>query len=61
MIAPRARLRARVHEDVITRLVERHGPDEATALLVGDVVGKGLEAARRAAFSRTVFARIGEG
>jgi len=32
------------------------GPDGATALVVGDVVGKGLEAARRAAFSRTVFA-----
>lgn len=32
------------------------GPHEATALVVGDVVGKGLEAARRAAFIRTVFA-----
>jgi serine phosphatase RsbU (regulator of sigma subunit) len=32
------------------------GPDAATALLVGDVVGKGLGAARRAAFIRTVFA-----
>jgi sigma-B regulation protein RsbU (phosphoserine phosphatase) len=32
------------------------GPDEATALVVGDVVGKGLGAARRAAFVRTVFA-----
>ena len=32
------------------------GPHEATALVVGDVVGKGLEAARRAAFVRTVFA-----
>jgi serine phosphatase RsbU (regulator of sigma subunit) len=31
------------------------GPDDATALVVGDVVGKGLEAARRAAFVRTVF------
>ena len=32
------------------------GPHEATALVVGDVVGKGLRAARRAAFVRTVFA-----
>jgi serine phosphatase RsbU (regulator of sigma subunit) len=32
------------------------GPHETTALVVGDVVGKGLEAARRAAFIRTVFA-----
>jgi serine phosphatase RsbU (regulator of sigma subunit) len=32
------------------------GPHEATALVVGDVVGKGLGAARRAAFIRTVFA-----
>jgi serine phosphatase RsbU (regulator of sigma subunit) len=32
------------------------GPQESTALVVGDVVGKGLEAARRAAFVRTVFA-----
>jgi serine phosphatase RsbU (regulator of sigma subunit) len=32
------------------------GPQEATALVVGDVVGKGLGAARRAAFIRTVFA-----
>lgn len=32
------------------------GPHEATALVVGDVVGKGLGAARRAAFTRTVFA-----
>jgi serine phosphatase RsbU (regulator of sigma subunit) len=31
------------------------GPHEATALVVGDVVGKGLGAARRAAFVRTVF------
>ena len=32
------------------------GPHDATAFVVGDVVGKGLEAARRAAFVRTVFA-----
>ena len=32
------------------------GPHETTTLLVGDVVGKGLGAARRAAFVRTVFA-----
>jgi Stage II sporulation protein E (SpoIIE) len=32
------------------------GPDDATALVVGDVAGKGLEAARRATFIRTVFA-----
>ncbi len=103
-----ARLRneARVHEDVITRLLEQlaadelelndlravrdaltpprlssrpgvdlaasflparegvsgdfylvaDGPHKATALVVGDVVGKGLAAARRAAFVRTVFA-----
>jgi serine phosphatase RsbU (regulator of sigma subunit) len=31
------------------------GPNDATALVVGDVVGKGLGAARRAAFIRTVF------
>jgi sigma-B regulation protein RsbU (phosphoserine phosphatase) len=31
------------------------GPNETTALVVGDVVGKGLAAARRAAFVRTVF------
>jgi serine phosphatase RsbU (regulator of sigma subunit) len=31
------------------------GPQESTTLVVGDVVGKGLEAARRAAFVRTVF------
>jgi serine phosphatase RsbU (regulator of sigma subunit) len=31
------------------------GPRDATALVVGDVVGKGLGAARRAAFTRTVF------
>lgn len=32
------------------------GPQDATVLVVGDVVGKGLRAARRAAFIRTVFA-----
>jgi serine phosphatase RsbU (regulator of sigma subunit) len=32
------------------------GPHDTTALVVGDVVGKGLDAARRAAFIRTVFA-----
>jgi len=32
------------------------GPQDATVLVVGDVVGHGLEAARRAAFVRTVFA-----
>jgi serine phosphatase RsbU (regulator of sigma subunit) len=32
------------------------GPDHATAVVIGDVVGKGLGAARRAAFTRTVFA-----
>lgn len=32
------------------------GPHDTTTLLVGDVVGKGLGAARRAAFIRTVFA-----
>jgi serine phosphatase RsbU (regulator of sigma subunit) len=32
------------------------GPHDATVLVVGDVVGKGLRAARRAAFIRTVFA-----
>jgi serine phosphatase RsbU (regulator of sigma subunit) len=31
------------------------GPHDATAIVVGDVVGKGLGAARRAAFVRTVF------
>jgi serine phosphatase RsbU (regulator of sigma subunit) len=31
-------------------------PNDTTALVVGDVVGQGLEAARRAAFIRTVFA-----
>jgi serine phosphatase RsbU (regulator of sigma subunit) len=102
----RLRSEARVHEDVIARLLERlqadelelndlravrnaltppelssqpgvdlaasflpategvsgdfylvgQGPHDATALIVGDVVGKGLPAARRAAFIRTVFA-----
>ena len=105
-LVERLRREARVHEDVITRLLERlaadevelndlravrdaltppelgsrpgvdlaasflpategvsgdfylvaEGPHEATALVVGDVVGKGLGAARRAAFIRTVFA-----
>jgi serine phosphatase RsbU (regulator of sigma subunit) len=32
------------------------GPHDTTGLVVGDVVGKGLAAARRAAFIRTVFA-----
>jgi serine phosphatase RsbU (regulator of sigma subunit) len=32
------------------------GPHQATALVVGDVVGKGIGAARQAAFIRTVFA-----
>jgi sigma-B regulation protein RsbU (phosphoserine phosphatase) len=32
------------------------GPQETTTLVVGDVVGKGSGAARRAAFVRTVFA-----
>ena len=31
------------------------GPQEATVLVVGDVVGHGLDAARRAAFVRTAF------
>lgn len=31
------------------------GPQDATVLVVGDVVGHGLEAARRAAFVRTAF------
>jgi serine phosphatase RsbU (regulator of sigma subunit) len=102
----RLRTEARVHEDVIARLLERlaadelelndlrairnaltppelasrpgvdlaasflpasegvsgdfylvaEGPHDATAVVVGDVVGKGLAAARRAAFIRTVFA-----
>ena len=32
------------------------GPQDATVLVVGDVVGHGLAAARRAAFTRTTFA-----
>jgi len=32
------------------------GPGDSTVLVVGDVVGKGLAAARRAAFVRTTFA-----
>lgn len=32
------------------------GPQESTVLVVGDVVGHGVEAARRAAFIRTTFA-----
>jgi serine phosphatase RsbU (regulator of sigma subunit) len=32
------------------------GPQESTVLVVGDVVGHGLHAARRAAFARTTFA-----
>jgi len=32
------------------------GPQDATVLVVGDVIGHGLEAARRAAFVRTTFA-----
>ena len=32
------------------------GPRDVTVLVVGDVIGKGLTAARRAAFVRTVFA-----
>lgn len=32
------------------------GPQDSTVLVVGDVVGHGLEAARRAAFVRTTFA-----
>ena len=32
------------------------GPQDSTVLLVGDVVGHGLQAARRAAFIRTTFA-----
>ena len=34
------------------------GPQESTLLVVGDVVGHGLQAARRAAFVRTAFAAI---
>jgi len=105
-VVERLRREARVHDDVITRLLERlaadelelndlrairdaltppelasrpgvdlaasflpatdgvsgdfyllaEGPHEATVLVVGDVIGKGLAAARRAAFIRTVFA-----
>ncbi len=32
------------------------GPEDSTVLVIGDVIGHGLEAARRAAFVRTVFA-----
>jgi serine phosphatase RsbU (regulator of sigma subunit) len=32
------------------------GPQDSTVLIVGDVVGHGLQAARRAAFVRTAFA-----
>jgi serine phosphatase RsbU (regulator of sigma subunit) len=32
------------------------GPKDSTVLVVGDVVGHGLQAARRAAFARTTFA-----
>lgn len=32
------------------------GPQESTVLIVGDVVGHGLNAAKRAAFTRTTFA-----
>jgi serine phosphatase RsbU (regulator of sigma subunit) len=32
------------------------GPQDSTVLVVGDVVGHGLQAARRAAFIRTTFA-----
>jgi serine phosphatase RsbU (regulator of sigma subunit) len=32
------------------------GPQDATVLVIGDVVGHGLQAARRAAFVRTAFA-----
>jgi serine phosphatase RsbU (regulator of sigma subunit) len=34
------------------------GPQESTLLVIGDVVGHGLQAARRAAFVRTAFAAI---
>jgi len=34
------------------------GPGEATVLVVGDVVGHGLAAARRAAFVRTIFVAV---
>ncbi len=36
--------------------VINEGPDDSTVVVVGDVVGKGLEAARRAAFVRAAFA-----
>jgi len=36
--------------------VVNEGPDDSTVVVVGDVVGKGLEAARRAAFVRAAFA-----
>lgn len=32
------------------------GPEDSTLLVIGDVIGHGLEAARRAAFVRTTFA-----
>ena len=32
-----------------------HGPQDSTVLVVGDVVGHGVQAARRAAFVRTAF------
>jgi serine phosphatase RsbU (regulator of sigma subunit) len=34
------------------------GPQDTTVLVIGDVVGHGLRAARRAAFTRTTFAAI---
>jgi serine phosphatase RsbU (regulator of sigma subunit) len=34
------------------------GPEDATVLVVGDVVGHGLAAARRAAFIRTAFVAV---
>ena len=36
--------------------IAAEGPRDATVLVVGDVVGHGLAAARRAAFARTTFA-----
>ena len=36
--------------------VVQQGPDDSTVVVVGDVVGKGLEAARRAAFVRAALA-----
>jgi serine phosphatase RsbU (regulator of sigma subunit) len=36
--------------------VINEGPGDATVVVIGDVVGKGLEAARRAAFVRTTLA-----